>query len=177
MPPLKPSKLVIKMEKRALERREKREKLMEIKKEKEKIYKELMLKQKQMEIDKVNEAKRLEKEKKIQKLQKQRRLKEIESNKLILSQMHYKRALILYYGWIPWMQRIEQNNLNFHKLAVIRDSNLQKQVSYQFIFCIFCLMCMIQIVLGFMDSSHQKEKSAGFQCKGSSMHRSENDEQ
>merc|ERR1712228_140549 len=80
MPPLKPSKLVIKMEKRALERREKREKLMELKKTKEQKYKALMLKQKQMEIDKVRELKRLEKEKKIQKLQKQRRLKEIESN-------------------------------------------------------------------------------------------------
>merc|ERR1712228_953209 len=99
----------------------------ELKKQKEEKYKELILKQKQIEIDKIKETKRLEKERKIQKLQKQRRLKEIESNKLILSQMHYKRALILYSGWIPWMQRIEQNNLSFHKLAVIRNCNLQKQ--------------------------------------------------
>merc|ERR1712228_105048 len=99
----------------------------ELKKQKEEKYKELILKQKQIEIDKIKETKRLEKERKIQKLQKQRRLKEIESNKLILSQMHYKRALILYYGWIPWMQRIEQNNLSYHKLAVIRNCHLQKQ--------------------------------------------------
>merc|ERR1712039_715254 len=39
MPPIKPSKLIIKMEKRAMERKEKREKLIELKKQKEQKYK------------------------------------------------------------------------------------------------------------------------------------------
>merc|ERR1712129_650477 len=102
MPPIKPSKLIIKMEKRAVERKEKREMLMELKKQKEQKYKDEIARQKQIELDKIKENKRLEKEKKIKILQQQQRIKEIEHNKLILSQMHYKRALLLYCGWIPW---------------------------------------------------------------------------
>merc|ERR1712129_637068 len=78
MPPIKPSKLIIKMEKRAMERKEKREKLMELKKQKEQKYKDEIARQKQIELDKIKENKRLEKEKKIKILQQQQRIKEIE---------------------------------------------------------------------------------------------------
>eukprot|EP01084_Bolivina_argentea_P111016 198172_1 len=124
---LKPSKLVISMEKRALERKQKRKQIIELKKQKQKEYKEYMLKQKQIEIEKIKETKRLKKEQKLRKLQKQMYLKEIENNKLILARLHYKKALIVYNGWIPWMKYIERNNLNYHRILIIRNNNMRKQ--------------------------------------------------
>ena len=132
VPSLKPSKMVLKMEKRALERKRKREQLLELKKQKEREYQEEMERQKQMEIERIKEAQRLEKEAKLQRLQQQRKLKEIESNKLLLSQLHYKRALIMYQGWIPWMQCVERRNINYHRIMVMSNHRRQRNVESDF---------------------------------------------
>eukprot|EP01084_Bolivina_argentea_P235495 396256_1 len=101
---------------------------MALKKQKEEEHEARIQKQQQMEIAKQKEAKRLEKEEKLRRLQKQIQLKEIENNKLKLAQLHHKKALMVYYGWIPWMQRIELNNINFHRTVLIRNNSLQKRM-------------------------------------------------
>eukprot|EP00484_Ammonia_sp_Unknown_P018815 CAMPEP_0197049712 /NCGR_PEP_ID=MMETSP1384-20130603/24783_1 /TAXON_ID=29189 /ORGANISM="Ammonia sp." /LENGTH=830 /DNA_ID=CAMNT_0042482035 /DNA_START=33 /DNA_END=2525 /DNA_ORIENTATION=+ len=128
VPSLKPSKLVIKMEQRALERRQKRERLMETKRQKEKEYEALLQQQKQMEMEKIEEEKRMEKERKLKEWQQQQQRKEIESNKLKLSQLHYQKSLILYCGWIPWMQLMERNNLYYHRLVASRTHRTHKRI-------------------------------------------------
>ena len=144
IPALKPSKLVIKMEQRALERKQKREKLMELKKQKEKEYQEFLQKQKEMEAEKLKEAKRMEKEERLKRLQRQQHLKQIENNKLKLSQLHYHKSLIMYHGWIPWMQLIERNNFNYHRIVVLNNHNVQKLVEFIWILCVL-LLCDLKL--------------------------------
>ena len=136
---IKPSKLVIEMERRATERKEKRQKLIEMKEEKQKKQELLLQQQRKEEMERIRKEKKMEQERKQKILQRQMRIKEIEKEKVMLSQMHHHRSLIIYSGWIPWMKCIEKRNVNYHRIVVLHNHSKQQQVWYKFV----CNLCTI----------------------------------
>ncbi|ETO05234.1 DNA ligase I [Reticulomyxa filosa] len=120
-------KALAEMNKRANERKQKR---LELQLLKEKKYNEMKEKEKEMKTrEKEEEALKKQQEnetiarEKAKKIAKQMLLRQQQA----LSDMHYKRSLIIYHAWIPWMKRLELIKMKRFKAVQFNNKLLQTQ--------------------------------------------------